>query len=196
MYIGIGLIRYSSHGEVQCDHMLKSTSLMQVIFLHPIYISVLLPFFISCLTTSICISVDSWAVVFENILRYLTILSCSTNLGGLKKNTTITGKRDPVEECFTPRHCHLFSASWPLRDTLHCLNPQRSRVPAGVTRGQNWHHWPYVRSAPVEITRGETTSYTHADVSTLQELNWSMLDFQMWDIYHCWLYVSVKVMAF
>lgn len=25
MYIEKGLIRYSSHGEIQCDHMLKST---------------------------------------------------------------------------------------------------------------------------------------------------------------------------
>lgn len=92
-----------------------------------------------------------------------------------RNNTTIAEKGNPVWDLFDSSSLSLvFFFLTPEGRLCLCGNSQRSRVPTGVTRGRDRHHWPYGRSAPAKITRGEITSgvfYTRW--GELQELNWS-----------------------
>lgn len=94
--------------------------------------------------------------------------------------------------CFNPHHCHLLSASWPLRDMLHCLNSQWSRVSTGVIKGQDWHHCSYDRSAPVEISRADWCGNV-VRLALRYPARRALLMCVSHVEYHVWLYLHNKI---
>lgn len=156
MYIGKGLIRYSSHGEVQCYHMLKSTSLMQVLF--PRSPSL----FDSCLCASIWSS--AYRAMFENITSPLCHLHLIQSIR-LSRKTTIPekkgGGRDQICEMLNFSSLSLVLCFMTPNGLSLVSRPAEVKgQDRGVARGQDGHYWPYVRSISVLITRQEETHDT------------------------------------
>lgn len=162
MYIGKGLIRYSSHGEVQCYHMLKSTSLMQVLF--PRSPSL----FDSCLCASIWSS--AYRAMFENITSPLCHLHLIQSIG-LSRKTTIPEKKGGGRD----QICEMLNFS-SLSLVLCFMTPNGLSLvsrPAEV-KGQD-RGWPEVKTDITDPTSGQFLCWspdrrrhmTHADVFTL-----------------------------
>lgn len=147
-----------------------------------------LPFLISSITFSVCIPVDSGVVMFENTLHYLTILSHSTNLTGLKKLTPSRREGIPSKKSFTPHHCHLLSASWPskghapLFKSSAVKGPRRSHQRSRLT-SLTLHQ---VSSCRDHWGRGQVTHMLmHRPYKSLIVVR-----------YICWHYLSLSLMVF
>lgn len=134
MYIGKGLIRYSSHGEVQCYHMLKSTSLIQVMFPRS-------PSLLDSCFPWIWLAPGTQAV-FENITSPRCHIQLSHS-AGLLSSTTITEK--PIE-------CAISSSL----SLLHCfVTPDGLSLvsrPAEVARSRR--RWAEVEADMTDPTSG------------------------------------------
>lgn len=149
MYIEKGLIRYSSHGEIQCDHMLKSTFFNAGNVTYPLCTFLFSrsssPLLISCLLSSLYFSVTQLSV---DVLKRTGLIWPFCNSAQCLKTIQRTQKKETqCETCLTLRHCHLFSSSWP---------PRGDAVFVGTLSGQGSPQGsPEVETDIIDLTSGQ-----------------------------------------